>query len=341
MTTRILAGEPSVRLAISDPSDVGECRRTAKRLAEACEFDEGEVGKACIVATELANNVVRHAGGGEVLMQILGDGIARELEILAIDRGPGMEDVERCLRDGYSTAGTSGTGLGAVARLSTIFDIFSVPSRGTVVMSRARARPKEISGIGGPQFGAICVALAGEIECGDIWRIADHGTTLSVMVADGLGHGAPAAVAARAAARVFGERPFDEPAKVMQNLHEGLIMGRGAVAACAHLQVEAARVEYAGIGNIYGALVGKERSRGMVSYNGTLGVQAQRTRQFTYEWPREEIVIMHSDGLSARWNLSEHPGLFSHHPAIIAAVLYRDMARKRDDATVVVVRYSA
>ena len=341
MTARILAGEPSVRLEISGQSDVGECRRTAKRLAEGCRFHDGAVGKVCIVATELANNVIRHAGGGEVLMQILDDGTTRELEILAIDRGPGMADVERCLRDGYSTAGTPGTGLGAVARLSTLFDVFSLPGRGTVVLSRTRAAAEPSAGGRGWQFGAISVALAGEIECGDTWRIADHGTTLSVMVADGLGHGPPAALAAQAAARAFRERPFDEPAKIMQNLHQGLTSSRGAVAACAHLQVAAKRVEYAGIGNIYGALVGKERSRGMVSYNGTLGVQAQRTRQFAYEWPLDEIVIMHSDGLSARWNLSEHPGLIGHHPGIIAAVLYRDMARKRDDATVVVVRYNA
>jgi hypothetical protein len=120
-----------------------------------------------------------------------------------------------------------------------------------------------------------------------------------------------------------------------------LTSSRGAVAACAQLDAAAARVGYAGIGNIYGSLVGKERSRGMVSHNGTLGMQTPRARQFAYEWPLEELVIMHSDGLSARWSLSEHPGLFSHHPAIIAAILYRESARKRDDATVVVVRYAA
>jgi anti-sigma regulatory factor (Ser/Thr protein kinase) len=341
MTERILVGDAAVRLAISEQSDVGECRRTAKRLAESCGFNETDVGKVCIVATELAGNVVRHAGGGEVLMQVLNDGTTRELEILAVDRGPGMADVDRCLRDGYSTAGTPGTGLGAVARLSTIFDIFSLPSRGTVVLSRTAATGDKRPRTRGVQFGAICVALAGEIECGDTWRIADGGTTLSVMVVDGLGHGSPAASAARAAAKAFRERPFDEPAKIMQNLHHGLISSRGAVAACAHMHLEAARVDYAGIGNIYAALVGRERSRGMPSHNGTLGVQAPRTRQFTYEWAHEELVIMHSDGLSARWNLSEHPGLFSHHPGIIAAVLYREWARKRDDATVVVVRYAA
>jgi anti-sigma regulatory factor (Ser/Thr protein kinase) len=341
MNDRVIAGELSVRVAISGQSDIGECRRVAKRLGEACKLGENDVGKASIVATELATNVVRHGGGGEMLVQMLDDGVTTQLEMLAIDRGRGMEDVDRCLRDGYSTGGTPGTGLGAVSRLSSTFDIFSVPGSGTVALSRIGSHPAASSprsGIDRLQFGAICIALAGEIECGDTWRIADHGSVWSVMVADGLGHGPMAATAARAAAQAFMQRPFDDPSSVMQSLHGGLAATRGAVAACARLHTAEARVDYAGIGNIYGSVVGRERSRGMVSHNGTLGLQIPRPKQFAYDWAPGELVVMHSDGLSARWNLSEHPGLYSHHPGIIAGVLYRDLARKRDDATVVVMR---
>jgi anti-sigma regulatory factor (Ser/Thr protein kinase) len=344
MNERIITAELPVRVAISGQSDIGECRRTAKRLGEACKWDESDVGKICIVATELATNVVRHGGGGEMLVQVLNDGVTPQLEMLAIDRGRGMEDVERCLRDGYSTGGTPGTGLGAVSRLSSTFDIFSVPGQGTVALSRVE--PKSAGSLPaaraeGLQFGAICIALAGEIECGDTWRIADRGALSSVMVADGLGHGPLAATASRAAALAFADRPFDEPSSVMQSLHRGLAATRGAVAACARLHTAEARVDYAGVGNIHGAIVGWERSRGMVSHNGTLGIQVPRPKQFAYDWPPGALVVMHSDGLSARWNLAEHPGLYTHHPAIVAAVLYRDLSRKRDDATVVVVRYQS
>ncbi len=344
MNERIITAELSVRVAISGQSDIGECRRTAKRLGEACKLGENDVGKICIVATELATNVVRHGGGGEMLMQVLNDGMTPQVEMLAIDRGRGMEDVERCLRDGYSTGGTPGTGLGAVSRLSSTFDIFSVPGAGTVALSRIgsnSAGSLPSSGTDPLQFGAVCIALAGEIECGDTWRIADRGALSSVMVADGLGHGPLAATASRAAALAFADRPFDEPSSVMQSLHRGLAATRGAVAACARLHTAEARVDYAGVGNIHGAIVGWERSRGMVSHNGTLGIQVPRPKQFAYDWPPGELVVMHSDGLSARWNLAEHPGLYTHHPAIIAGVLYRDLGRKRDDATVVVVRYQS
>jgi anti-sigma regulatory factor (Ser/Thr protein kinase) len=344
MNERIITAELPVRVGISGQSDIGECRRTARRLGEACNLDENDVGKICIVATELATNVVRHGGGGEMLVQVLNDGVRPQLEMLAIDRGRGMEDVDRCLRDGYSTGGTPGTGLGAVSRLSSTFDIFSVPGQGTVALSRVEPKFAESSPAAGAnrlQFGAICVALAGEIECGDTWRIADRGAVLSVMVADGLGHGPLAATASRAAAQAFADRPFDEPSSVLQSLHRGLAATRGAVAACARLHAAEGRVDYAGVGNIHGAIVGWGGSRGMVSHNGTLGIQVPRPKQFAYDWPPGELVVMHSDGLSARWNLAEHPGLYTHHPAIVAAVLYRDLGRKRDDATVVVVRYQS
>ena len=344
MNDRVIAAEESVRVGISGQSDIGECRRTAKRLGQACNLDENDVGKIGIVATELATNVVRHGGGGEMLVQVLNDGVTPQIEMLAIDRGRGMEDVERCLRDGYSTGGTPGTGLGAVSRLSSTFDIFSVPGRGTVALSRVEPQPAGSSAAARAnrvQFGAICIALAGEIECGDTWRIADRGTVLSVMVADGLGHGPLAAAASRAAAQAFADRPFDEPSSVMQSLHRGLAATRGAVAACARLHTAEARVVYAGVGNIHGAIVGWERSRGMVSHNGTLGIRVPPPKQFAYDWPPGDLVVMHSDGLSARWSLAEHPGLYTHHPAIVAAVLYRDLGRKRDDATVVVVRHQS
>jgi anti-sigma regulatory factor (Ser/Thr protein kinase) len=344
MNDRIITADLPVRVGISGQSDIGECRRTARRLGEACNLDENDVGKICIVATELATNVVRHGGGGEMLVQVLNDGMTPQVEMLAIDHGRGMEDVDRCLRDGYSTGGTPGTGLGAVSRLSTTFDVFSVPGQGTVALSRVEpksARSSPAAGAHRLQFGAVCVALAGEIECGDTWRIADRGAVLSVMVADGLGHGPLAATASRAAAQAFADRPFDEPSSVMQSLHRSLAGTRGAVAACARLHTAESRVDYAGVGNIHGAIVGCERSRGMVSHNGTLGIQVPRPKQFAYDWPPGELVVMHSDGLSARWNLGEHPGLYTHHPAIVAAVLYRDLGRKRDDATVVVVRYQS
>ena len=243
-----------------------------------------------------------------MLLQVLDDGVAPQVEIMAIDSGEGMRDTERCFRDGYSTGGTAGTGLGAVRRLSALFDIFSAAGRGTVVVSRIGRKGDASTRSESLEYGAVCLALEGEAECGDTWRVADRGARLALFVADGLGHGALAATAARAAAEGFAERPFEAPASGMQNLHRSLLGGRGAVAAWAELQVEEARVEYAGVGNICGVIVAKDGTQSMVSYNGTLGVQLSRTRQFSYTWPADSLVVMHSDGLSAALEPRGSPG---------------------------------
>ena len=343
MTTHIIMGS-QLRYEVSDSSHVGTCRRAAKELSERHGADESISGKASIVATELANNIVRHAGSGEMLIQILEDGVSPQLEILAIDRGQGMIDVSKCLQDGYSTAGTMGTGLGAVSRFSAEFDIFSVEDGGTVVLSRIPLK-KNYSSARQPsnratlEMGAISIPVAGEIECGDTWRAASDDNNIAMLVVDGLGHGPQAAAASQAAAAAFGSMPFDSPAQMMKNLHEILIGSRGAAAACALLNKATEKIEYAGIGNICSSVVVSERPQGMVSHNGILGVQMPSARQFAYEWPSGQPMIMHSDGISTRWSLSAYPGLSIRHPAIIAAVLYRDFSRKRDDATVLVARY--
>jgi anti-sigma regulatory factor (Ser/Thr protein kinase) len=341
---QILNGAPQLRMQVADASHVGEGRRAAQRLAQAHGFDATSTGRVGIIATELGNNLLRHAGAGELLLQTLGHG-GLELELIAIDRGPGMSDVERCLRDGYSTGGTAGNGLGAVSRLSSTFDLYSLPGRGTVVLSRvareattaAPAAPAGQTGSSLPlEFGAICIAVKGESECGDAWSLVWGDDSAALLVADGLGHGPLAAAAARAATAAFVAQPFDAPARAMQRLHLALAGTRGAAAACALFDRAAARLDYAGVGNICAAVVSAEGSRGMVSHNGTLGMQLPRAQQFDYRCLPGDRVVMHSDGISARWSVGDYAGLFPCHAAVIAAVLYRDHGRGRDDSTIVV-----
>lgn len=345
MTMQLLSGAPQLRLQVRDAGQVGECRRAAQRLAQTCDFDDTAAGRVALLATELATNLVRHAGGGELLLQALGQDAGTRIELLAIDRGPGMADVQQCLRDGYSTAGGMGAGLGAVARLSNTFDIYSIAGQGTVVLSRvAPGAPERGAGAGAGagaapaelELGAICVAMTGESACGDTWSVAQEGGNVAILVADGLGHGPLAASAALAASGAFAQQPFEAPAEAMQRLHRAIAGTRGAAAACARLDGGADRLEYAGVGNISGFLVSPQRSHGMVSHNGTLGTNLLRAQQFGYDWPRDCRLVMHSDGLSARWSLSAYEGLYAHHPAVLAAVLYRDHGRGRDDATVLV-----
>jgi anti-sigma regulatory factor (Ser/Thr protein kinase) len=315
------------RHVIDDSSKVGEARRAAHTLAN-FEFSAEIAGKVAIAATELANNLLLHARGGELLIQILGDEDSAAVELLAIDRGPGMDDVERCLRDGYSTAGTPGTGLGAVRRLATEFDIHSAPGEGTIVMAR-------FGNAGGIRHGAVNVALEGEIECGDAWSLKQDSQGLALFVIDGLGHGTFAAEAARVAVGAFEINPFAQPQEIMVRANGLMSKTRGGAGASA--RVIGDKVSYSGVGNISGVLISHGKSQGLVSHNGTLGLNQRRTQQFEYHREPGALLIMHSDGVSARWDLKHRADLLARHPAIIAAALYREHGRERDDATVVVV----
>lgn len=325
-----------VSVPVSDPSGVGEARRTVQRMAEKAGLDEVERSNAAIVATELASNLSKYATGGRLLLQILRRSSGVCLELLSIDSGPGVADVERCLRDGYSTSGTPGTGLGAVRRLATEFDIYSRPDAGTVVLARVGAK------CGAPiaqgfQWAALSATAPNELVCGDAWRVREREGEIALMVADGLGHGPLAAEAADRAGDVFDVDGFDAPSAICDRAHRALSGSRGAALATAHV-TQRAGVRFAGIGNIAGSVVSAVQSRGMASQNGTVGLQIRKVQQFEYEWPERALLILHSDGVSNRWSLDAYEGLIGRHPAIVAGVLLRDFSRGRDDATVVVVR---
>ena len=121
----------------------------------------------------------------------------------------------------------------------------------------------------------------------------------------------------------------------MQLAGTAMAKTRGGAAAAA--LIEGTALSFAGVGNIGGTLVSREKSQGLVSNSGTLGMAPRRVQQFEYARAADALLVMHTDGISARWNLKERPALFSHHPAITAAVLYRDHGREKDDATVLVI----
>ena len=325
-------------VSVVEGSQVGEARRAAAQVAERAGLGETERGKVAIVVTELANNLVRHArGGGEILLLATGAPDVVGVEVLSVDRGPGMADVAACMRDGFSTGGTPGTGLGAVRRLADRFEIHSTQPAGTVVLARVEAAGAR-DGLPKPQFewAFICIPVRGETLCGDTWRVAIAPDRLAVMLADGLGHGPLAADASDAAAAAFDADPFAGPKAVIEAAHARMQGTRGGAMAVLELTGGAAR--YAGVGNIAGSIVTPAGSRGLASHNGTAGVQVRKVQEFDYPWPPDGMLVMHSDGLQSRWSLDAHPGAARRHPAVVAAWLYRDFSRGRDDLTVAVVR---
>jgi anti-sigma regulatory factor (Ser/Thr protein kinase) len=331
-------GRPIV-LAIDDATMAGEARRHAVAMAARLGFDETGRGNVAIVATEAATNLAKHATGGQIVVQGLENGATVGIDILALDGGPGMADVDRCLVDGYSTAGSPGKGLGAMARMSALFDIDSRPETGTGILARLWSVPPS-ERLPAPEVGAVSLPMPGEEVCGDHWGIADVDGRISVLVVDGLGHGPQAAEAAREALRVFGETSSRDPGEIIQAAHTALRATRGAAVAIARIDPERGELRYAGVGNIAGAILGggDGRSTSMVSRNGIVGHTIRKVQEFNYAWARGSVLVMHSDGLGSQWQLGSYPGLAHRHPGLVAGVLYRDFKRGRDDVTVVVVR---
>jgi anti-sigma regulatory factor (Ser/Thr protein kinase) len=328
----------AVGVTVAEASGVAEARRRALGLAGSVGLDEALAGRVALVVTEAATNLVKHAGGGEVLLRPLSaDGVAG-IEVLALDRGRGFANVAAALRDGYSTAGSPGTGLGAIARLATAFDIHSVPGAGTAVVAQLLARAPAPESGGALDVAAVTAAHPGEELCGDAWAVAQRPTGGMLLVADGLGHGPGAHAAAREAVRLFRESRRSEPAAVLEALHAGLRATRGAAVGIAGIDLGQHVVRYAGVGNIGGSIMWHGGMRSVVSHNGIAGHEARRIAEFSYPFPDGAVLVLHSDGLSSHWRLDPYPGLVERHPALVAGVLYRDFKRGRDDVTVVVAR---
>ena len=140
------------------------------------------------------------------------------------------------------------------------------------------------------------------------------------------------------AVRIFHDRIDDSCERLVEQMHRALMPTRGAAIAVARIDTVARTVRYVGVGNITGVLVSDGGARHMVSNNGTAGHVAPRIREFTYDFSGDPLVILHSDGLTPKWDIAAYPGLATQHPSLIAGVLLRDWRRGRDDASVVAVR---
>jgi anti-sigma regulatory factor (Ser/Thr protein kinase) len=327
-------------IVIRDSSAIPEARRAALEAAKSVGFDEGRANDLAIVVSEIATNIHKHAGEGLLVLQIIKVGDGEGIEVLGLDKGPGIADLARSQRDGFSTSGTPGTGLGAISRIALHSDIYTIPGRGTALLARLGhrkgAKQPEASRFG---VSAICLPKIDEDACGDSWFMHRNGHGVTVAVIDGLGHGLPAANASAAARRVFADDPNIPPAATLMKMHDSLRSTRGAAAAVARIDLEREIVTFAGIGNIAGHISSDAGTRNCVSHGGIVGGDRPiRVQEFTYPFATDSILVMHSDGLSTHWNLDTYAGLAARDPSLIAGVLFRDFKRDRDDVTVLVAK---
>ncbi|SHG70908.1 SpoIIE family protein phosphatase [Massilia sp. CF038] len=339
METVLGSESRQLRFSINESTQVAAVRRAASDLASELGFGESGAGQVAIVATEAGTNILKHASHGEMFLRRLQRDGVPGIELLALDRGPGMGNVAGSMLDGASTTGTYGGGLGAMHRLSQEFDIYTAPGKGTVIAMALWA-----NGAAPPpsafEYGALCQPISGETACGDAWSLADDPTTGLVLLADGLGHGPQAALASEGAAMVLARHHDYPAAALLEEAHEALRGTRGAAVSVARIDTRNGVLQYAGVGNIAAHVYNQDGSgrRQLVSHNGIVGSNLRKVQEFSTPWPAGAILIMHSDGLASRWDLTDYPGIFQCHPRVLAALLYRDFTRGRDDVGIIVVR---
>ncbi|MFI7020293.1 SpoIIE family protein phosphatase [Streptomyces sp. NPDC050164] len=452
---------------VRDSTRVRDARVAAEGAAALAGLDERRTAAAALVATELATNLLKHAEGGQVLIDVVAPPAPREgraqsrvVQIAAIDHGPGIADVPAALRDGFSTTGSLGAGLGTCQRLADDFALHSTPGRGTVAVARVssaprggggpavRARAEGVSGIrspagvapawseggacaggwwpggasrageapveavacgaltghaavpgGAPRFaaqvgsapgdsgvlgrepasqpvsggpggevrgpgapgreglpgpsgdgsvpvagvraGGVNIPYGGAEYSGDAWAWVRSGDRLTLMLADGLGHGPEAARASSAAVTALHRWAHLSPAESLRRLHDALKGTRGAAVALAQLDVRAGRLRFAGIGNVGARLRADGTWRPLLSRPGIVGVHRPATlREEEADWAADRLLVLHTDGLPSRWTPPSDAGLPAADPAVTAAVTIRDASSParpvRDDTAVAV-----
>jgi hypothetical protein len=225
-------------------------------------------------------------------------------------------------------------------RQSDESDFYSVPGQGTAILARW---PVANAGVRlcaeRLRVGAVNVSKYGEEFCGDSWAVEQTDEISTVLVADGLGHGYEASQASLEAVRIFRDNRELPPATLIDLAHRALKSLRGAAVSVARLDRGRGKMTFSGLGNVTGQIYsGAGLNQHLVSVNGTAGHQIARIREFSYPWPADGILVMHSDGLSTSTSLESRPALALCDPSLIAGVLYRDFSRGHDDATVVVAK---
>jgi anti-sigma regulatory factor (Ser/Thr protein kinase) len=319
-------------LRVEDPSAAAGCRAAATALASRLDFPADRSDQLVLAVTEAASNLHKHARQGSMLLRITRAGEAPGIEMVTIDAGPGLRDAGAAMRDGHSTSGTLGIGLGAIRRLADFCDLYSVAGHGTVLVARFWPEPRSAT----DSFAGLVRPISGETECGDVFAVEETDGTLTGVLCDGLGHGPLAAIAANEAVSAVLDGPVGDPAAAVARAHSRMSHTRGG--ALAVVQVTGRRVRFCGLGNVAAVILADGTRKSMLSVPGIAGHQARAIRPFEYDAPPGAVIFLHSDGLTSRWSPDALPGLHARDPLVAAAALLAEAGTRRDDASVLVLK---
>lgn len=326
-----------------DRSYLAILKKEIHALVAGTGFSENKTGNVDLVVAEMASNLIKHAGGGEILVRVSDDPKNEMVELISIDNGPGIADPQKMLGDGVSTVHTLGHGLGSMKRLSDFFDLYSLPGWGTIILSRIyKSKVPAPSKTEQVVFRSLVVAKPGEQLCGDGAAIREKSNCFKIFLGDGLGHGADAHAAVQKAIQVFKEGPDDQPLAQIRSIHGAVKKTRGLVGTAATYFYKEKKWHICGVGNIATRMQGTLSSKNCLSYNGIIGMNIPTSmKALELDHAHGQLLIMCSDGIKTRWDLQKYPGILRLDLSFIAAALYKDFGRKTDDMSLVVARVNS
>lgn len=190
--------------------------------------------------------------------------------------------------------------------------------------------------MGALSCGVVHHPVIGETRCGDAYAVIDRTSFVLVAVVDGLGHGPEAEAAAKDAIAHIEAHAADPPAVLLEGCHRALRGTRGAVVAIARYDRQAKTLAYCGLGNIEARIVGAERVYRPISINGIVGHQARKLRVEEFPFGPGDLLIMHSDGISDRFEVSIASR--GRDLQMLANQIVREHGRLYDDQVLLILR---
>jgi anti-sigma regulatory factor (Ser/Thr protein kinase) len=322
----------------SDRSYYALLRKGIHKQAVQAEFPQLKVAHLDLIVAEMTSNLDKYTNGGEVLCAVQGLGNDQYIEIIAIDNGPGINDLNHMLMDGVSSSSTLGHGLGSIKRMSDFFSIYSLKGWGTILVSRlyktdARTENRRIVVRG------IVVPKPPEKVSGDGFTYKFSERYFKLLLLDGLGHGVEANKAVEEAYSTFKQCPANDPADIIRYMHPALKKTRGGVGTVVVYDREKDAYSVLGVGNISSKIMSNGECKNVMPYNGIIGHNIPNTMT-SHEISAKDykFIILCSDGIKTRWDVAKYPLIQRYDPIIIAAAIYKDFARQTDDMSVVIVK---
>ena len=356
-----------MRLRIRSDADATRSLIAASNFARDIGFSKHDCNSISTSVSELARNILKYAGSGEILLEEEDRG---GVQVTARDRGPGIADIDAAMQDHYSSSGTLGLGLPGVRRMMDEFEIDTEPDKGTRVVVRKwkerqatpirsvllgrdrRGRKGGYTEIGtgdvseegsepserSVQCDFFVRPCRGERVSGDTAVVERRDGYILAAIIDALGHGPNAYQIAEQAAGHLRAAWEPDVVRTMRSLHEALQGTDGAAAGVCVLDIDGQQASYAGVGNTVVRTWGRREKRAF-STPGTLGHQIRQPREHRLGFDIGDVLMLYTDGVKEQFELDDYPQLRYESAKTIARTVVSRFGKHYDDASCVVLRY--